>query len=663
MKASALAPAVFSDGRSHKKISGLAWLALSVFLAGRASAQITTTNLVVNSNTYVSYALTLQTGAWVYVDANPAASSPVRATQRTLGHREAQYKAAAYATLAFRPVASVTNGTALIYDYQAQSDRTNTVGFWSLKDIPFIIGPDGQAYATDGHHTTAGYLLPASPVRLFVPGLDRIILGHIVANHYDPLLGPQPVTDAWWQARAAENNALLIGTNGNLLTRPGEPDHSRLQPILPGALAMPTTPSTLTTNGAVAMNPSAYRGLMWGLADGVVQSATDGAGRKIAGFKKTAPGSSVDINFVEFYWADFLRHRVVWDDTRSGSPLGSANGDANAIGAPLSFFTAVANGLALARSEVYRDQSGRRLRDYTNATLFTQNTVNWANGSLANGLAVATDTYHLYLRDDATIIGDITPSAHSTNLLHLDTATSLTVTNTLQNIRRVFINAGGTLQTAWKDTTVSNTTLRLPAGTGVVIITGTNFVAAEIMLGGGTLRLDGTLGGNLSVTNGGLHGHGRVNGALAVAGSGTLAPGPAIGTITIHGPLTLGGTAAMDVMKTGATLTSDRVSGITALTCGGTLVVTAKGDALVAGDSFKLFDATTGTGAFATLQLPALPGGLVWDTAALPTTGTIRVGAGAVRATRSRAGRAAVDGGAYANHGVQMRPAANDIWN
>lgn len=177
---------------------------MSVFLAGRVSAQITTTNLVVNSNTYVPYALTLQTGAWVYVDANPAASSPVRATQRTLGHREAQYKAAAYATLAFRPVASVTNGTALIYDYQAQSDRTNTVGFWSLKDIPFIIGPDGQAYATDGHHTTAGYLLPASPVRLFVPGLDRIILGHIVANHYDPLLGPQPVTDAWWQARSRE---------------------------------------------------------------------------------------------------------------------------------------------------------------------------------------------------------------------------------------------------------------------------------------------------------------------------------------------------------------------------------------------------------------------------------------------------------------------------
>src|SRR5204863_6374791 len=185
----------------------------------------------------------------------------------------------------------------------------------------------------------------------------------------------------------------------------------KLQPSRPSVLAMPTTPSTLTTNGAVAMTPSKYRGLTWGLADAIVVSATDGAGKKIVGYKKSAPGSSVDINFVEFFWADYLRHRIVWDDTLAGSPFGSANGDASVTAAPLSFFTAVANGIALARSEVYRDEYGRLLNAYTNTSLFPPVTVNWANGSLSNGLAAVTDTYQLYLRDDSTIAGDITPSA------------------------------------------------------------------------------------------------------------------------------------------------------------------------------------------------------------------------------------------------------------
>src|SRR5206468_2855117 len=135
-------------------------------------------------------------------------------------------------------------------------------------------------------------------------------------------------------------------------------------------------------------------------------------------------------------------------------------------------FTAVANGIALARSEVYQDEYGRHLIDYTNAALFPPNTVNWANGSRSNGLALATDTYNMYLRNDSTIVGDITPTALSTNILRIDTASALTVTNTLQNFRSVIINGGHTVKTTWKDATVSNTSLRLPAGTGVVTFNG-----------------------------------------------------------------------------------------------------------------------------------------------------------------------------------------------
>src|SRR5262245_4228510 len=224
---------------------------------------------------------------------------------------------------------------------------------------------------------------------------------------------------------------------------------------------MPNSPSTRNTNGVTAMASGTYRSLAWGMVDAVVVSATDGKGAKLAGFKKTAPGSVVDIFFVEFFWADFLRHRVAWDDTLSGSPLDSSNGDANATAAPLSFFTATANGIALARSEIYRDRHGRRIFDYTNATVFSPNTVGWATGSLSNGLAGAGDTYHLYLRDDSTIAGAIQPSGLSTNILHIDTMTRLTVTQSLQNIRTAIINAGGNLKISWRDTTVSNTTLRL----------------------------------------------------------------------------------------------------------------------------------------------------------------------------------------------------------
>jgi hypothetical protein len=52
-----------------------------------------------------------------------------------------------------------------------------------------------------------------------------------------------------------------------------------------------------------------------------------------------------------------------------------------------------------------------------------------------------------------------------------------------------------------------------------------------------------------------------------------------------------------------------------ALTCGGTLIVTNIGVvALAAGDSFKLFNAASYSGAFAKVILPPLPAGLGWNT-------------------------------------------------
>ena len=202
--------------------------ALGIFLTVAAQAD---TVIVVGTNTYSAFSTALTNGQWVYVDADPAAGSPVRATQRALGYREVDYKSAVPATLYFNAVTPATNGGTVTYDYSAQVNKTNLVGFWVAKDLPIIIGPDGNAYITDGHHTTAGYFSPASPIRQWIEGKNRIVTGHIVANYFDTNTGPQVVSDAWWTARAAENNAFLYGRDGDQLTLSGEPNYASLQPV------------------------------------------------------------------------------------------------------------------------------------------------------------------------------------------------------------------------------------------------------------------------------------------------------------------------------------------------------------------------------------------------------------------------------------------------
>ena len=578
--------------------------------------------IAVTNRIYSAYRTDLTAGTYTYLDCDPAAGSPVRASQRSLGYREVDYKGQVPPTLYFSQPAPTTNAYVVAYDYSAQSAKTNQVGFWVDKDLPIIIGPDGNAYITDGHHTTAGYMAAHMNGRQFVPGLNFVVMGHIVANYYNPA-NPQAPDDAWWTARAAENNAYLYGTNGNALTLPAEPNYANLQPILHSTLAMPISPST---NGSAPMFNSVGRSLAWGLADAIVMSALDSSNKKIAGYKKSAPGSSVDINFVEFFWADYLRNRLGWDNTLSGSPYGSPNGDASVTAAPLSFFAAVANGIALARSEAYLDQYGRKLSDYTNSVLFGTTTVNWANGSLSNGLAKATDTYHLYFRDDSGVIGAVQPSALSTNILHVDTASSLTITQTVQNISTLIVNGGHRVSTSWKDSTVSNSTLVFPAGSGVVALPVGNTVAARsTLVSNGTLQVSGTLNSPVSVAGGTVKGTGTLNGSLAVLSSGTLAPGASIGTLTVTGAVSLAGNTVMEANKTSGVITSDLLTGISTLTYGGTLTISFTGEALVAGDMIKLLDAAVYQAAFTSFTLPALDAGLVWDSSRLVVDGKMQV--------------------------------------
>jgi len=442
------------------------------------------TLIYANGLYYQPFTAGLAIGTPVYMDAE---GSLLNATQRSLGYREVAYKNLFFQSLGFTSATTSTDADGnTIYNYGSPSTSSNLVGYWTKKNLPIIIGPDGKGYITDGHHTTAGYL--ASGGTAIIAGKNHIVLGTIVSNPSSQT----SVNDQMWTDFANSNNAYLYGTNGNQLIQPGETqgttNYSGLQPILPtaGGVAMPTTP------GTASMTNDLYRSLTWGMADGIVKTATNVSGTKLPGYLKLDPNSATgaDVNFIEFYWSDFLRQRVVWNDN-------AAVTSPNLINAPVSFFAAVANGNALAKSELYVDQFGRSLTDYT-SSIYSANTQNWANATLKNGLAVAGDTYNLFLTDDSTIQGSILASAVDgvVSNLNINTGTGMTVAGALQNFTSISINTGGSITIDWKDSSVNaltqNKTLTVASGSANVIFSGDNDYSklSSLVVGAGTLNLN-----------------------------------------------------------------------------------------------------------------------------------------------------------------------------
>lgn len=82
----------------------------------------------------------------------------------------------------------------------------------------------------------------------------------------------------------------------------------------------------------------------------------------------------------------------------------------------------------------------------------------------------------------------------------------------------------------------------------------------------------------------------------------------------------------MDLNRTGATTNSSRITVSGTLDCGGSLVLSSSGEALQAGDAFKLFQAGTTLNPFQTSAItwPSLAGGLYW-TNRLAVDGTVAV--------------------------------------
>lgn len=162
----------------------------------------------------------------------------------------------------------------------------------------------------------------------------------------------------------------------------------------------------------------------------------------------------------------------------------------------------------------------------------------------------------------------------------------------------------------------------IKTGSGTLALTGNNTYDGPTTNSAGTLIVNGTLAGPVTVASGAtLAGTGTINGPTTVLAGGAIAPGTSIGTLTINNNLALAGNLTVEVNRAG--LASDKivVSGTLANTGTGTITVTNLGAPLAVGDTFALFNkAVTGGSA-----LTITGGGVtVWENR-LEIDGTIRV--------------------------------------
>lgn len=168
---------------------------------------------------------------------------------------------------------------------------------------------------------------------------------------------------------------------------------------------------------------------------------------------------------------------------------------------------------------------------------------------------------------------------------------------------------------------------------GMLIMDAVNTYANGTTLAGGSLIVNGVLpAGTFAISSGTtVGGRGVLLPAVTIPSGSTLAPGGNIGTLTVSNSLTLqaGSTTRMELSK--APLTNDYIRVTGTFTRGGALIVTNVAGDLVPGDQFKLYEASTLSGAFSSTVLPALNPGLAWDTTGL-STGRVAVVAAVVPA-------------------------------
>jgi autotransporter-associated beta strand protein len=259
----------------------------------------------------------------------------------------------------------------------------------------------------------------------------------------------------------------------------------------------------------------------------------------------------------------------------------------------------------------------------------------WDSGTSTNWLNLGTGASDRFYTNDTVLFDD---TATGTTTVSLATAL-YPASTTISNITKSYtfigsgkISSGSITKNGTGTLTISNandSTGSVSINGGILKVGNSNALGtnnAIVVASSATLDVSAVSGFNF-VSGQALSGSGTVTGAVKIAGGATVSPGTSsLATLTFRNSLTLQGTAAMQINKSGVTLTSDKIAVVAnPLTNGGTLTVTASGDALTGGESFDLFDASSVSGSFAATNLPALTGGLNWWLGNLATDGTLLV--------------------------------------
>ncbi len=193
-------------------------------------------------------------------------------------------------------------------------------------------------------------------------------------------------------------------------------------------------------------------------------------------------------------------------------------------------------------------------------------------------------------------------------------------------------SAGGTSFTG----TITGSGGLTKAGSSTFTLSGTNNYTGATTVSAGTLMVNSALTSPTVTVNSGafLMGTGTLNDVVM---NGTYRPGlsNAAGSVTLDS-LTVGSTGLLHMELGGTTqgtgydflniTNSLGGSGALTLNAGSTLSVTfINSFTPVSGSSFNLFDFSSISGTFTTLNLQSLTAGLSWDTSALHTTGVLSV--------------------------------------
>lgn len=170
----------------------------------------------------------------------------------------------------------------------------------------------------------------------------------------------------------------------------------------------------------------------------------------------------------------------------------------------------------------------------------------------------------------------------------------------------------------------------LKSGSGILTLDTVNNYTGPTTVANGTLLVNGSIdGGAVAVAaNTLLGGSGTIGGVITIQNGGTLSPGTAgIGTLTLGASPVLQGALWMEINRDATPQNADQlaVPG-NPLAFGGLLVVTNLGSTLQVGDTFQLFTAASYSGGFTGIILPPLDdSSLVWNTNNLAANGTISV--------------------------------------